>query len=259
MHDRETGFQEPNLISLSALEIVYCFAVIVFAYALRGGTGFGAVLVMPLLALVIPMKALVPVWSILSVVAGASILRHDYRHIAWADFLLLMPTCLLGVAFGLYFYKMFDSPALARGLGALVVLYGALSLRASRRPAPILHMPRKSLARLVGLIAGAIGTTFGALTSLSFAMYFDAIRMPMDQFRATISAALVTMGVVRGFGYFVMGEYTSEVWVLLAITLPMSLVGIYFGNRFYAELNERIFRPLVSLTLIGCGFALMVK
>ena len=86
---------------MSALEIVYCFAVIVFAYALRGGTGFGAVLVMPLLALVIPMKALVPVWSILSVVAGASILRHDYRHIAWADFLLLMPTCLLGVAFGL--------------------------------------------------------------------------------------------------------------------------------------------------------------
>ena len=74
---------------MSALEIVYCFAVIVFAYALRGGTGFGAVLVMPLLALVIPMKALVPVWSILSVVAGASILRHDYRHIAWADFLLL--------------------------------------------------------------------------------------------------------------------------------------------------------------------------
>ena len=127
----ETGFQEPNLISLSALEIVYCFAVIVFAYALRGGTGFGAVLVMPLLALVIPMKALVPVWSILSVVAGASILRHDYRHIAWADFLLLMPTCLLGVAFGLYFYKMFDSPSLARGLGALVVIYGALSLRAS--------------------------------------------------------------------------------------------------------------------------------
>ena len=104
----ETGFQEPSLLSLSALEIVYCFAVIVFAYALRGGTGFGAVLVMPLLALVIPMKALVPVWSILSVVAGASILRHDYRHIAWGDFLLLMPTCMLGVAFELYFYKLFE-------------------------------------------------------------------------------------------------------------------------------------------------------
>jgi uncharacterized membrane protein YfcA len=140
----------------------------------------------------------------------------------------------------------------------LVGLYGALSLRASMRPIN-LQMPAKSIARISGLIGGAVGTTFGALTSLSFAVYFDVIRMPMDQFRATMSAALVAMGLVRGLGYFAIGEFTGDVWLLLAITIPMTLIGIYIGNRVYAELDELMFRRLVSLTLVISGFVLLVK
>ena len=80
---------------MSPAEVAYCFIVIVFAYTLRGGTGFGAAIAMPLLALVVPMKVLVPAWSVLSVVAGIDILRRDYDKIAWADLMPLMPTCCL--------------------------------------------------------------------------------------------------------------------------------------------------------------------
>jgi uncharacterized membrane protein YfcA len=118
-------FQEFSLLSLSSAEVSYCFIVIVLAYALRGGTGFGAAIAMPLLALVLPMKTLVPAWSVLSVVAGIDILRRDYDKIAWADLMPLMPGCLLGIVVGLAFYKLLDSPTLTRGLGLLVVLYGA--------------------------------------------------------------------------------------------------------------------------------------
>ena len=116
---------------MSHAEVTYCFIVILFAYTLRGGTGFGAAIAMPLLAVVVPMKILVPAWSVLSVVAGIDILRRDYDKIAWADLMPLMPSCLLGVVLGLAFYKLLDSPTLARGLGVLVVLYGAFSLRAT--------------------------------------------------------------------------------------------------------------------------------
>jgi len=50
--------------------------------------------------------------------------------------------------------------------------------------------------------AGAVGTTFGTMASLFFAIYFDAIRMAKDHFRATMSAVLVALGVVRGLGYW---------------------------------------------------------
>jgi uncharacterized membrane protein YfcA len=45
----------------------------------------------------------------------------------------------------------------------------------------------------------------------------------------------------------------------LAITLPMTLIGIYLGNRLFAEVSEMRFRRLVSLTLIVSGFALLAK
>ena len=67
------------------------------------------------------------------------------------------------------------------------------------------------------------------------------------------------MGLVRGLGYFGLGEFTDDVWLLLAITVPMTLIGIYLGNRMFAELGEVKFRRLASLTLMVSGFALLVK
>src|SRR5262249_20688280 len=116
-----------------------------------------------------------------------------------------------------------------------------------------------SIARLSGLIGGAGGTPFGALSSPSFAPDFDAIRMPVGQFRANMSAALVAMGLVRGLGYFRVREVRAGLWPVLTITLPMTLIGIYLGNRIFAEVSEVRFRRLVSLTLIVSGFALLVK
>jgi uncharacterized membrane protein YfcA len=67
------------------------------------------------------------------------------------------------------------------------------------------------------------------------------------------------MGLVRGLGYFALGEFTADVWLLLAITIPMTLIGIYIGSRMQAELDELMFRRLVSLTLIVSGFSLLLK
>src|SRR5712692_6633323 len=100
----------------------------VLCYALRGSTGFGAAAAMPLLALVIPLKVLIPAWTLIGLTAGVTLLGRDRAHIAWGDMARLLPTCLIGVAIGLFVFTSLDSHTLARGLGALVVVYGAYSL-----------------------------------------------------------------------------------------------------------------------------------
>ncbi len=112
--------------------------------------------------------------------------------------------------------------------------------------------------RLAGLLGGAVGTTFGALSSLFFAMYFDAIQMPKDYFRATMSMAVLAIALVRGLGYFAIGGYTRDVLLILAITLSMALIGIFIGERIQTGLSELTFRRLVNVTLIVSGFALLV-
>ncbi len=126
----------------------------------------------------------------------------------------------------------------------MTLLHGGLSLWASMRPADATvspdstsgaaagppTSPRPSLwrdARLAGLLGGAIGTTMGALSSLFFAMYFDAIGMPKNYFRATMSMAVVAIAFVRGLGYLAIGGYSRDVLLILAITVPVALIGIF--------------------------------
>ena len=47
-----------------------------------------------------------------------------------------------------------------------------------------------------------VGTTFGTMASLFFAAYFDAIRLGKEHFRATMSAILLALVLLRGAGYW---------------------------------------------------------
>jgi uncharacterized membrane protein YfcA len=113
----------------------------------------------------------------------------------------------------------------------VAVVYGTLSLTVSMRSEQGQQMSAWTSPRLAGLLSGAIGTTFGALASLFIAMHFDAIRMPKVYFRATMSMVLVVIGLLRGLGYFAIGEFRRDVLLILLITLPMALIGIFVGVR----------------------------
>jgi uncharacterized membrane protein YfcA len=74
-----------------------------------------------------------------------------------------------------------------------------------------------------------------------------------------MSAILVALGIVRGAGYWAVGEYTRDVMITVAIALPMMLAGIFIGNRVHTGLSEVAFRRLVCGALIVSGAALLVK
>jgi uncharacterized membrane protein YfcA len=83
--------------------------------------------------------------------------------------------------------------------------------------------------------------------------------MTKEKFRATMSAILVALGIVRGLGYWAVGEYTRDVLVSVGIALPMMLVGIFIGDRIQTGLSELAFRRIVCGALIASGLALFVK
>src|SRR5438067_11480598 len=107
---------------LSALELAYCAAVLLFTFALRGSLGFGGAVGLPLLALVIPVKILAPAWSLVGIVSSAAIIGRDRRHVARRAFLRLLPGCALGIGAGLFLFKSLHAILLARPLCALVSL-----------------------------------------------------------------------------------------------------------------------------------------
>ena len=90
-------------------------------------------------------------------------------------------------------------------------------------------------------------------------MYLDACKLAKNQFRATLSAMLLTLSLARGIGYYAMGEFTHDAWILFAATFPLMLAGIYVGDRIQVNMREQTFRRVVCVTLFLCGIPLMLK
>ena len=231
----------------------------VIAYSARGASGFGAAAALPLLGLVLPLKLLVPAWTLIGVAAGSALIGSDRKKIAWAEVAKLVPGCLIGIGIGLYLFTLLTSEALARWLGVAVLGYGLFSLWNTFRPAPKSVLPPWLVALAGGIGGGITGTMVGTLGSVFFAMYFDAIRLGKDQYRATMTAILLTLGLVRGIGYWSVGEFSREVVILAAVLFAPMLVGIVVGNRFHHGMSELAFRRTVACALIASGLALLVK
>jgi len=246
------------MIPLTAVESGYCVLVLVASYALRGSTGFGGFAAMPLLALVIPMKVLVPVWTLLTISSSATLFGKDRRHVSLPMILRILPSCVLGVAFGLYLFKVLDAVLLARGLGVLVTGYGLYALWQTRTAAAGKPPPR-GIAPVASFLAGAVGTIFGTMASIFFAIYMDALRVTKDQFRGTLAALMMTMAVMRGLGYYAVGEFGRESLLLFAAALPFMLLGIFLGDRVHTSISEIAFRRVICIILILSGLPLMLK
>lgn len=247
-----------DMQSLSSIELVYFVVVVLLSYGMRGSTGFGAI-GMPLLALIIPIKVLVPVWTLLGTASSIAILGRDRPHVAVREFVVFIPWCVFGIAMGLYFFKVLDARILARGLGAVVLIYGGYSLSSTVRAATSWRPSRRMMTPIAGTLSGIIGTVFGTMASVFFAMYLDIRGVSKQAFRATMSAMLLTLSVIRGIGYFAVGEFTQEVLLVFSAAFPLMLIGIYLGDRIHVRVNELAFRRLVGVMFVLCGVLLMLK
>jgi uncharacterized membrane protein YfcA len=245
--------------SLTPLVIAYCSVVMAIAYSARGASGFGAAAALPLLGLVLPLKILVPAWSLIALFAASALLGSDRKKVLWTEILRLIPGTIVGILVGLYVFTLLSSETLAKWIGGFVLLYGLYSLWATFRSATHSHLPPKVAAALGGFAGGMTGTVVGTMGSTFYAIYFDAIRLNKDNYRATMTAILLTLTLLRGIGYYAVGEFTRDVLIVTAILFPSMLLGIFIGSRFHHGMSETAFRRTVSCALIASGLALLAK
>ena len=245
---------------LTTPELAYCVVVLLFTFTLRGSVGFGGSVGMPLLALVLPIKTIAPAWSLIGILSSVAILGKDRRHVAVRAFLGLLPGCAIGVLAGLFVFHKLDAAVLARALGVFVLLYACYTLwMAFRPPGAKPPVPAGVLKPVASFLSGAVGTMFGAMASIFFTMYMDASRADKHALRATVSAMLMTLSVVRTVGYFAVHELTQDSFILCAAALPFIGLGLLVGDKIHSGLSQRAFQRLTGAALFFCGLPLLLK
>lgn len=246
--------------SLSFLGLAFYALVLIGAFAVRSAAGFGAVLVaVPMLAFVLPVSTAVSVATALTVVTSAHQVSRDWRQIEWRQFAILSFYTLIGIGLGFYLIKTLDQNTLRRGLGAFLILYSIYTFWSGGAP-PVLRVRWHSvLAAGAGIIGGFFGALFGGGVGPIYAVYFNMVRLKRDAFRVTMSTVMLVGSTARIAGYASLGFYGRSTITLLAVGLPLVIVGSWLGDRLAHGLNLTMFGSLVGGLVLLSGIALLLR
>jgi uncharacterized membrane protein YfcA len=243
------------LESLSPTQWLLAALIISVAFFVRGIAGFGSGLIaIPLLAQMLPLSVVVPVVGLLDYVAASS---HGVKHrqaISWGDVLPLLPFTFAGVLSALYLFKTLDAELLRNALGGFIVLYAFYTLLSSG--------PGFRGSRLWAVPAGGLGGLIGTLFGTGGPFYVIYLRLRhLDKipFRATVAMIFLIDGSSRIVGYFFSGFYNLDTMLLLALALPIMVLGMYLGGHIHTTISQQGFQRAIGVLLIGSGLALLLR
>lgn len=246
--------------TLSLLQIIFCALVILLAFAVRGGAGFGGgAIAVPLLALVFPVPITVAVVTILNMLSSIGQGMLDWRKIVWKEVWRILPGSLLGVIIGIYLLTLMDTQPLAQALGVFVVIYAIYVMMFADRMPVIAPRWMLAVAGVTSVAAGIIGAVFGGAAGPVYVIYLNSVKLGKDAFRMTITTIMLFQGLTRIAGYLTLGLYDSGALTLLAAALPMMVVGSVLGVRIVRRFDQAMFSRAVGLVLLASGTALIFK
>ena len=237
------------------LETAVYSAVVVFAaYLVRGIAGFGSGLIaVPLLTLISPVTAVVPVVVSLDYIASVNHGLRSVDDIAWREEVVLLPFMLIGILGGLYLLTVMPTWILAKTLGVFVIAFGIYQLL-PLRPA----RGSRIAAMYCGILGGLLGTLFGTGGPF-YAIYLNLRSLDRIAFRATFALNFLIDGGVRLLAYAFLGLLHSETLLLIAAAAPISAAGLFAGGRIQTGLSQRMFVRIIGIVLVGGGIALLLR
>ena len=235
--------------------MIIAFAILFTAYLVRGIAGFGSGLIsIPLLALMFPLKIVVPIVVLLDLLGSATQGLSNRESISWSVLLPLFPATLIGIALALFFFNSVDTGALNKSLGVFVLVFAIYQLL----PAPDLR-GGMLMAFPFGLLGGLVGTLFGTGGPF-YVMYLNMRSLSKEAFRASFASYFLVDGAIRmGVYIFDLSLLNPQFLVMLLMAIPPFALGLYCGGRVHREIPASTFKKFISLLLIASGSALILR
>lgn len=235
----------------------YAVAIILFAFFVRGITGFGSGLVaVPLLAHFLPLQFVVPFMLVLDVAAAVALLGgRSLDHVNWGELRPLLPFGIAGMLAGVGLLVNLPREPLLIGLGLFVLAFGVRTLLN-------IH-GEQTISRLWAIPAGLTGGTVGALFGTGgppYIIYLTHRLREKAEFRSTFSALFMIEGGLRIAAFLVTGLLLQDnMLTALLLALPVMGLGLYLGHHVHVGISPRQMVRAIGLLLLGSGASLIVK
>jgi len=231
--------------------------IVLFAYFVRGITGFGSGLIaVPLLAHWLPLQFVVPFILVLDVSAWFSLLGGgNVASAYWRELKYLLPFGITGMLLGVSLLMKLPKAPLLIGLGVFVIIFGVRSFLDIHGEKPI--------SRLWAVPAGLAGGTVGALFGTGgppYIVYLSHRLRDKAELRATFSGLFMIDGSLRIATFTVIGLLLQEhMLTALLLALPVMALGLYIGHHIHLGISRNHMMRMIGLLLTCSGVSLIWK
>ena len=231
--------------------------VVVFfgATLLRSALGFGeALIAVPLLAFVLPVKVAAPIAVLISITVAAVVVAQDWRHVHVRSAAHLVLSTVVGIPFGLLLLRSVSEPLVKGALGVLIAGFAVFALRSRRS----FELTDDRHAWLFGVSAGVLGGAYG-MNGPPLVVYGALRRWSPEHFRATLQGYFLPASVIGMIGYWAAGLWTAGVTRYYLISLPTALTAIGLGRVINRRFDPRRFLIYVHAGLLLSGVGLVLQ
>ncbi len=232
--------------------------MIIFAATLiRSALGFGEALVaVPLLATVIPVREAAPLAVLLSVTVAGIVVVQDWKKIHLRSTVWLLLPTLLGIPLGLLLLTH-GPQRLVKATLAILILAFSIYCLIGRAPVELERDSRPWLLAC-GFLAGVFGGAYG-MNGPALAVYGSMRRWSAQHFRATLQAYFLPASLLGVVGYWWAGLWVPAVTHDYLLSLPAAVPAVFLGRFINHRLNQEVFSKYVYAGLAGIGLLLLAQ
>ncbi len=220
-------------------------AIVAVAGLAQGLSGFGFSLVsIPLLALVVPVKAAIVGGAVLGLVQSGQVVARDHRHVEWRSAGVLVIAAIAGMPIGILVITRVPEEPLQVVIAITVLVFTAVLWRR-------VSLPTDSLPAEIGVgfTSGMLSTSTG-MSGPPLVIALQARGVEPSAFRATLATVFVCGSAISLLLFWSRGLVTAEALRVAAAGLPGLLIGILVGELAFRRVDHDRFRRIVLLLLV---------
>ncbi|MCH7411224.1 sulfite exporter TauE/SafE family protein [Belliella sp. DSM 111904] len=235
------------------LILILIGAFIVFILSTLTGGG-ASLLLMPLVAVVVGVKAVAPVMAISIGLSSTSKVAFFWRDIDWKLFAWLFPSTIIGSILGARLFASLSSDYLQILIGLLLVSTVVQFRKPSKPKFKIKAWHFAPMGLVVAFLSGLIGGV-GPLMNSAYLNY----GISKESLLGTRSANAIILHITKIISYAYFGYVTGEVLkygILIGVT---SMVAVYIGKIILSKMSDLFFRQIVVASMVLSGILMLWK
>ena len=232
--------------------LVLIGAFIIFILSTLSGGG-ASLLLMPLVALVVGVKAVAPVMTISIGMSSTSKVFFFWKDIDWNLFVWLFPSTIVGSIIGARLFAELSSDYLQILIGLLLVST-VMQFKKKDKPSKFRikawHFAPMGLG--VAFLSGLIGGV-GPLMNSAYLSY----GISKESLLGTRAANAILLHLTKIISYAYLGYVDGEVLKYGILIGVVSMSAIYFGKLILGKMSDEVFRKIVISSMVVSGVLML--